>query len=1070
MNARDDKQGDSGVDDAHLNAEHPWLGLASFTESSSSYFHGREEEVAELVRRVRRKTLTILFGQSGLGKTSILNAGVVPRLRGQGFCPVYVRIDYAEGAPSPSEQIKQAVLRETRAHGQWTQAGIASEGESLWEFLHHRDDLLHDAQGRPVLPLLIFDQFEELFTLAQTDEAGRAKAALFVADLADLVENRAPAALEARMLQDDEVAEAFDFSRNDYRVLIALREDYLAPLEGLKGQMPGITQNRMRLAPMTGTQAMAAVRGPGGHLVSEEVAAAIVRFVAGGAELANAEVEPSLLSLICKELNDARIEKGQREITVDLLAGSHAAILSDFYERALADQPARLRAFIEDVLLTESGYRENVAEERVRREFAAVGAAPDALALLVNRRLLRIEERLDLRRVELTHDVLCSVVSASREARREREAREQAEAQAAAQAQRARDARRQLKRARRIAAVCVVLTIGAVGASVYAYWSSQRAKAAEALANQSRSQAEGLLTFLLDDFYQELEPLGRLDIVLQLSQRAVDYYKNLPEALHNQDTERNYALALLRHGATFQSQNRMKEGQPALDEAIRRLQALQAAGDHSDPTTLGLGLALRAQSRQFMQNSDFPAALKAVQASEQLLRKPASAPDAARATRLLLGQTLQFKGFMQVRMDDFEPAVATLREVQSVAQGLLKSDPQDERASYLYLSASPWLTEALIGLGREDELEPAARDGLEHANALLERRPGHHSALAARALLYSFMAEVMGNRMQLAESQRLTRASAADWINLTRNDPSNGSAWNNLSVAYFSLHAAAYEAGRLREAEQSLGQAGSAIAKTPRTGFTLANARYWQALRATELADMGDQAGADRELAGVQEKAQELLTGNAPPVRTAWVHCSDTATKVGIQVIRGELRGALSPLQAVVAQAREFEKSGPLARARLLDCEAFSSLLIGEILVRQGEFATAEKALAQALAVYQPKEMLSFMRQRDVSDLRLWLALAQARQGKLDEARQSLAPVLKLHNALVAKSTESAIERFRLAQTLYVQAQIETQERAGLLARALKLITALPPELRATLTVRRWEPWVQGEQHTSRGA
>ena len=123
-------------------------------------------------------------------------------------------------------------------------------------------------------------------------------------------------------------------------MLIALREDYLAPLEGLKAAMPSITQNRLRLAPMTGAQAMTAVMRPGKGLVSEEVAAAIVRFVAGGAELANAEVEPSLLSLICRELNDARIAQDRAEISLDLLAGSHATILSNFYERALADQPA----------------------------------------------------------------------------------------------------------------------------------------------------------------------------------------------------------------------------------------------------------------------------------------------------------------------------------------------------------------------------------------------------------------------------------------------------------------------------------------------------------------------------------------------------------------------------------------------------------------------------------------------------------------------------------------------------------------------------------------------------------
>src|ERR1700684_1308975 len=115
--------------------------------------------------------------------------------------------------------------------------------------------------------------------------------------------------------------------------------------------MPSVTQNRLRLAPMTGTQALEAVRRPGGRLVTEDVAAAIVRFVAGGAEIVNAEVEPSLLSLICRELNDTRIAGGRSEISLDLLAGSHASILSSFYERSLADQPPAVRNIIEDELL-----------------------------------------------------------------------------------------------------------------------------------------------------------------------------------------------------------------------------------------------------------------------------------------------------------------------------------------------------------------------------------------------------------------------------------------------------------------------------------------------------------------------------------------------------------------------------------------------------------------------------------------------------------------------------------------------------------------------------------------------
>ena len=170
----------------------PWLGLASFTEETRAYFYGRDEEVAELARRVQRKLLTVLFGQSGLGKTSILRAGLVPRLRDQGYCPIYVRVDYGRDAPEPSEQIKEAIKRTARRAGEWTQVGVASAGESLWEYLHHRDDVLRDEAGKTLIPLLIFDQFEEICTLAQSDGFGRARAATFIADLADLVEHRPP--------------------------------------------------------------------------------------------------------------------------------------------------------------------------------------------------------------------------------------------------------------------------------------------------------------------------------------------------------------------------------------------------------------------------------------------------------------------------------------------------------------------------------------------------------------------------------------------------------------------------------------------------------------------------------------------------------------------------------------------------------------------------------------------------------------------------------------------------------------------------------------------------------------
>jgi len=100
---------------ATVDEHSPWLGLVSFTEETRAFFFGRDQEVAELSRRVQGKLLTVLFGKSGLGKTSILRAGLVPRLREQGYCPVYVRIDYRRDTPEPAEQIKEAIRRAASA-------------------------------------------------------------------------------------------------------------------------------------------------------------------------------------------------------------------------------------------------------------------------------------------------------------------------------------------------------------------------------------------------------------------------------------------------------------------------------------------------------------------------------------------------------------------------------------------------------------------------------------------------------------------------------------------------------------------------------------------------------------------------------------------------------------------------------------------------------------------------------------------------------------------------------------------------------------------------------------------
>lgn len=104
-----------------VSEQSPWLGLNPFTEDLQQFFHGRDAEAGDLFRRVKRRRLTVLFGQSGLGKTSLVQAGLFPQLRPT-FLPVTLRLDYSSKAPAPTMQIKQAVYNAMSAVGLTTKS------------------------------------------------------------------------------------------------------------------------------------------------------------------------------------------------------------------------------------------------------------------------------------------------------------------------------------------------------------------------------------------------------------------------------------------------------------------------------------------------------------------------------------------------------------------------------------------------------------------------------------------------------------------------------------------------------------------------------------------------------------------------------------------------------------------------------------------------------------------------------------------------------------------------------------------------------------------------------------
>jgi len=483
-----------------LNRDNPWPGLDPFDETDREYFHGRAAESGELLRLVRREPLTVLFGRSGLGKTSLLKAGLFPLLRGEDCLPVYLRLDHAESAPALREQVFRGLQATCAAER--VQPGQAAGDESPWSFFHRRDAEFWSERNRPVTPVIVFDQFEEIFTLGQESETSRDRSAAFLAELGDLVENRPPDVVRQALEAEPTAARRFDFKRSTVKLMLSFREDFLAEMEGLKQQMPSLMYNRFRLLAMSGSQAYEVITGAGGHLVDDDVARRIIRLAwknepspaVDAADFPKIEIDPALLSVVCSELNQKRQQATPplERITPTLLEGADREILSGFYERSMAGLDPRLRAFVEDRLITGHGYRDSHALEDA---LALPGVTSEALAALTRRRLVRVDDRQSVRRLELTHDVLTRVVRESRDRRRAREA------EAAAKV-REREALEQQRRNRRNAALVLAGALVVIVLAVLAGWFAWQASRARALAAEMLRQAQRLRLVDIADHFQ----------------------------------------------------------------------------------------------------------------------------------------------------------------------------------------------------------------------------------------------------------------------------------------------------------------------------------------------------------------------------------------------------------------------------------------------------------------------------------------------------------------------------------------------------------------------------------------
>ncbi|MDN0072099.1 WD40 repeat domain-containing protein [Bacteroides caecigallinarum] len=366
-----------------------WLGLNSYSENDILY--GRDKETVELSEIVLSSVSSIMFGRSGIGKSSLLRAKIFPMLRYNDFFPVYVRLEH-NGSIGYAKQIGNCIkdtVQTWNGNKSCLKVDVKFDEmtDNVCELVRSVEFVEIDTSIRKIL-VLVFDQFEEIFTI--TDYSHKEEVDRFFSQTASLLNN---------------------FSRDNFRLLLCIREDYIYYLEHVSATIPMLKRNRYQLKAFSYGQARQVICSPDPNLVTKEITDAIIYRLDAGE---NGEIDPAILSLFMHEL----FEKGNGKITQENLNLFGDNIIMEFYEEGKKLISEHSVKFLEDRLVTSDGFRCNLSYN----DALIYGITNDELEILKNKRIITVEKiGKNQLYIELSHDILCPVVLKSRQERRHKE-------------------------------------------------------------------------------------------------------------------------------------------------------------------------------------------------------------------------------------------------------------------------------------------------------------------------------------------------------------------------------------------------------------------------------------------------------------------------------------------------------------------------------------------------------------------------------------------------------------------------------------------------------------------------
>lgn len=441
-------------------AKNPWLGLQSYREGEILY--GRDEDIRDLTQSVLNDTDTLLYGKSGIGKSSILNAGVIPAMKRNDYTPIVVRLSHKQ-SHSYLKQVQYAIedtlvpvprdldgtplelsAKEEEERKELLSKMIVEkvkcineQEETFYEYFHRHE--FRDVKKQRIKFLLIFDQFEEIFTLQTEDKIRRD----FFSQIADVLNDVFPAYLQQETKTSPKKQQIIDptsndsnfddlftninsendndvheyVNDNDIHFIFTIREDFLSDFEYYTASIPSLKHNRYGLRPINEEQAAQIICRPIPGLVDSEVTELIIQKVTGRKDFSidgipEISVDSAVLSLYLNRLYEA---SNGHPFTSELVEEKGGEIINNFYIDSINEISEKSIEYLEDMLLNGNGRRDNITVFDAKDEG---GLTDEEIRILCDeRKVLRQFNYAGELRIELVHDILCPIVKEHKEQR-----------------------------------------------------------------------------------------------------------------------------------------------------------------------------------------------------------------------------------------------------------------------------------------------------------------------------------------------------------------------------------------------------------------------------------------------------------------------------------------------------------------------------------------------------------------------------------------------------------------------------------------------------------------------------